>query len=111
VKLPDFPWDTLAPYGDTAKKHPNGIIDLSVGTPVDPTPQFIQDELHRASNAPGYPLTIGSSDLRTSMRTWAGKVLGVSGDFDLLPTIGSKELVTPSSLQMNAIYTSLQHQM
>ena len=105
MKLPDFPWDTLAPYGDTAKKHPNGIIDLSVGTPVDPTPQFIQDELHRASNAPGYPLTIGSSDLRTSMRTWAEKVLGVSGDFDLLPTIGSKELVAwlPTFLQSKSV--------
>lgn len=41
-KLPDFPWDALAPYGVKARKHPRGIIDLSVGTPVDPTPDFIQ---------------------------------------------------------------------
>jgi len=93
VKLPDFPWDTLAPYGAKAKEHPGGIIDLSVGTPVDPTPQFIQDELVRASNAPGYPLTIGTPQLRDAMRAWAEKILGVTGDFDVLPTIGSKELV------------------
>ena len=81
MKLPDFPWDTLAPYGDKAKLHPGGIIDLSVGTPVDPTPEFIQAELNRASNSPGYPLTIGTSELRSSMRSWAEKVLGVSGCF------------------------------
>ncbi len=64
-----------------------------MGTPVDPTPTFIQDELVRASNSPGYPLTIGSVQLRTSMRNWAEKILGVTGDFDVLPTIGSKELI------------------
>ena len=105
MKLPDFPWDALAPYGDKAKKHPGGIIDLSVGTPVDPTPSFIQEELVRASNAPGYPLTIGSTKLRESMRAWAEKVLGVTGDFDLLPTIGSKELVAwlPTFLESKSV--------
>ncbi len=105
MKLPDFPWDTLAPYGDKAKLHPGGIIDLSVGTPVDPTPEFIQAELNRASNSPGYPLTIGTSELRSSMRSWAEKVLGVSGDFDLLPTIGSKELVAwlPTLLEAKTV--------
>ena len=33
-KLPDFPWDALAPYGVIARSHPEGAIDLSVGTPV-----------------------------------------------------------------------------
>ena len=51
--LPDFPWDALAPYGETARKHPSGIIDLSQGTPVDSTPEFIQNQtgkyLHRFS--------------------------------------------------------------
>jgi len=49
-KLPDFPWDLLAPYGDKAKKYPDGFIDLSQGTPVDATPSFIQDALSTASN-------------------------------------------------------------
>ena len=59
-KLPDFPWDALAPYGAIARKHPQGAIDLSVGTPVDPTPEFIQQAFQRASNSPGYPLTMGT---------------------------------------------------
>jgi len=91
--LPDFPWDALAPYGDKARAHPGGIIDLSVGTPVDPTPEFIQAALREASNSPSYPLTAGTPELRSAITTWAKSRLGATGDFDVLPVIGSKELV------------------
>ena len=70
-----------------------GLIDLSVGTPVDPTPQIIQRSLRESSNAPGYPLTVGTPQLRASIREWAIKRLGAKGDFEVLPLIGSKELV------------------
>ena len=93
MKLPDFPWDALAPYGDKAKAHPSGFIDLSVGTPVDPTPQFIQDALSKSANSPKYPLTAGSEELRTAISNWAKRELGAIGDFGVLPLIGSKEMV------------------
>ena len=83
----------LAPYGERAKAHPEGGIDLSVGTPVDATPDFIQEAVSNSSNSPGYPLTIGSPALREAMRSWAMNQLGVTGDFDVLPTIGSKEFI------------------
>ena len=92
-KLPDFPWDALAPYGATARAHPAGIIDLSQGTPVDPTPEFIQVALRNAANSPSYPVTIGTAELRTSLSEWAKLNLGATGDFDVLPLIGSKEFV------------------
>ena len=92
-KLPDFPWDALAPYGDIARLHPGGIIDLSQGTPVDPTPEFIQRVFREASNSPSYPVTAGTPELRAAIRDWAIHRLGASGDFDVLPLIGSKELV------------------
>ena len=44
-RLPDFPWDALVPLGDRARAHPEGIVDLSVGTPVDPTPSVVRDAL------------------------------------------------------------------
>jgi aspartate/methionine/tyrosine aminotransferase len=91
--LPDFPWDALAPYGDKARAHPGGIIDLSVGTPVDPTPEFIQTALRDASNSPSYPVTAGTPQLRGAITAWAKSRLGATGDFDVLPVIGSKELV------------------
>ena len=92
-KLPDFPWDALAPYGTTAKAHPAGIIDLSQGTPVDPTPEFIQVALRNAANSPSYPVTTGTPELRAALSDWARNNLGVTGDFDVLPVIGSKEFV------------------
>ena len=91
--LPDFPWDALAPFGQIARAHPNGIIDLSVGTPVDSTPEFIQAVLRDSSNSPSYPVTAGTPDLRDAIRDWAHSRLGATGDFDVLPLIGSKELV------------------
>ena len=92
-KLPDFPWDALAPYGAIAKRHPEGAIDLSVGTPVDPTPEFIQEAFRKASNSPSYPVTVGTPELREAITAWAKKYLGATGDFGVLPLIGSKEFV------------------
>lgn len=92
-KLPDFPWDALAPYGATAKEHPAGIIDLSVGTPVDPTPDFIQQALRDAADSPSYPVTMGTPELRAAITEWAKVNLGATGDFGVLPLIGSKEFV------------------
>ena len=92
-QLPDFPWDALAPFGDIARKHTDGIIDLSQGTPVDSTPEFIQRAFQEASNSPSYPVTTGTPELRAAIRNWAITRLGATGDFDVLPLIGSKELV------------------
>ncbi len=92
-QLPDFPWDALLPFGEIARAHVGGIIDLSQGTPVDPTPEFIQKAFRDASNSPSYPVTAGTPELRAAIKKWAIQRLGASGDFDVLPLIGSKELV------------------
>jgi succinyldiaminopimelate transaminase len=93
--LPDFPWDLLAPHGRRAAEHPGGLVDLSIGTPVDPTPAVIRDALAAASDAPGYPRTAGTPALRAAAAGWLRRVHGVTGlaDEAVLPTIGSKELV------------------
>jgi succinyldiaminopimelate transaminase len=95
----------LAPYGEKAKKYQGGFIDLSQGTPVDPTPKFIQDALANASNSPSYPLTAGSEKLRSAIRDWATSNLGATGEFDVLPVIGSKEFVAllPTFLQSKTV--------
>jgi succinyldiaminopimelate transaminase len=104
-KLPDFPWDALAPYGVKARAHPGGIIDLSQGTPVDPTPDFIQKVLAESANSPGYPTTAGTPELQEAIRTWAHSHIGITGEFDVLPLIGSKELVAwlPTFLQSHTV--------
>ena len=105
AQLPDFPWDALAPYGEKARAHPQGIIDLSQGTPVDPTPEFIQQALRDASNSPSYPVTAGTPELRAAIKKWATERLGATGDFDVLPIIGSKELVAwlPTYLESETV--------
>jgi succinyldiaminopimelate transaminase len=104
-RLPDFPWDRLAPYQAIAAQHPDGIVDLSVGTPVDPVPQVVQSALDAASNSPGYPLTAGTVALREAASAWAARTLRASVDPDaILPTVGSKELVAllPTLLGLGA---------
>ena len=108
MKLPDFPWDLLAPYKKVASAHPEGIVDLSIGTPVDNSPTSMQDALARSGNAPGYPLTIVSPELRGALETWIRerRLAGASASvFDFLPTVGSKELVglLPTFLQAKKV--------
>lgn len=106
ASLPDFPWDTLAPYARTARAHPDGIVDLSVGTPVDPTPEPVRAALAAAADAPGYPTTHGTSALREAASAWLARRRRAPGvdPAAVLPTIGSKELVAglPSLLGLGS---------
>ena len=52
-RLPAFTWDRIAPLGEKARLHPDGAVDLSMGTPVDPVPLLIREALAEASDAPG----------------------------------------------------------
>jgi succinyldiaminopimelate transaminase len=100
-RLPDFPWDTLAGHAARARAHPGGIVDLSVGTPVDPTPPLVRQALSAAADAPGYPTTHGTPAVREAAAAWLRRRAGVSVDpAAVLPTIGSKELVAGLPAQL-----------
>jgi succinyldiaminopimelate transaminase len=105
-RLPDFPWDLLVPFARAAEAHPGGLVDLSIGTPVDPTPEVVQEALRSAANAPGYPLTAGTAVLREAVSAWFARRRGVPSldPAGVLPTIGSKELVAwlPTLLGLGA---------
>lgn len=95
LNLPDYPWEALAPFRATAAKHPGGTVDLSIGTPVDPTPALIRDALGAAADAPGYPTTHGTPAVREAIVDWFARRRGVTGlsSDHVMPTVGSKELV------------------
>ncbi|MEW2458942.1 succinyldiaminopimelate transaminase [Streptomyces albus] len=94
-RLPTFPWDRLEPCKATAAAHPDGIVDLSVGTPVDPVPELIRRALTDAADTPGYPTVWGTQALRDALTGWCERRLGARGitDRNVLPVVGSKELV------------------
>jgi succinyldiaminopimelate transaminase len=93
--LPVFPWDTLADVTAQARAHPDGIVDLSVGTPVDPVAPVIRAALADASGAPGYPTTAGTPALRASATAALRRRYGITDvpDDAVLPVIGTKELI------------------
>lgn len=106
ARFPDFPWDTIAAAKARAAAHPDGLVDLSIGTPVDPTPALAREALTAASDAPGYPTVLGPVAVRQAAVDWLSRRLGVQGlDADqVLLTIGSKELIAtlPSQLALGA---------
>ena len=94
ARLPAFPWDSLAPATELARSHPGGIVDLSIGTPVDPVPEVVRAALRAADNSPGYPQTAGTSAVREAAAGWLARRHGVSVDpAAVLPVIGTKELI------------------
>ncbi|AUZ35372.1 succinyldiaminopimelate transaminase [Arthrobacter sp. PGP41] len=95
LDLPDYPWEAMAPYAAKAAQHPDGAVNLSIGTPVDPTPALIQDALKAAADAPGYPTVHGTPALREAIAGWFERRRGVAGldPRNIMPTVGSKELV------------------
>jgi succinyldiaminopimelate transaminase len=71
------------------------MIDLSVGSPVDPTPEHIRRALAEATDAHSYPLTSGTVELREAIVAWYARRRGVPGLTvdNVLPSIGSKEFI------------------
>lgn len=95
-RLPEYPWQKLNPYREQAARHPAGLLDLSVGSPVDSTPLLIQSALSSAADAPAYPATWGEPQLRQAIADWYGRrraVLGLT-QRHVTPTIGSKEFIS-----------------
>jgi succinyldiaminopimelate transaminase len=106
ASLPVFPWDTLADAKAMAAAHPDGIVDLSVGTPVDPVAPLIQEALAAAASVPGYPATAGTARLRESVVAALARRYGITGltEAAVLPVIGTKELIAwlPTLLGLGA---------
>ena len=94
-----YDWSRIDPYRRRAEQCPGGLVDLSVGSPVDPVPRSVREALAASADdgqARGYPKTAGDGPLRQAVADWfrrcRGVDLGALGA-DLVPTVGSKEAV------------------
>ena len=89
--LPQFPWDTLSAAKAKAQSHPDGIVDLSIGTPADPVPQVVLDALADAgARWHGYPTVQGTPRLQEAItgylsRRWNSVPLS---EANVLPVMG-----------------------
>ena len=83
-------------------RHPDGIVDLSIGTPVDPTPEVVQQALREAADAPGLPGHGRAARDAAGGVDWLARSHGVTGlGLDgVLPVIGSKELIASLPLHL-----------
>lgn len=104
--LADYPWDAVVPFRERAAQHPDGLVDLSIGSPVDPTPEVVRRALAEATDAHAYPQTVGTPALREAIVDWYARRRGVPDLTvdNVIPTIGSKEFVAllPTLLGLGA---------
>ncbi|MBI8988399.1 succinyldiaminopimelate transaminase [Corynebacterium meridianum] len=107
--LPDFPWDTIADVKNRAAQHPDGIVNLSVGTPVDDVAEPIRDALTAAAAEPGYPQTTGTPELNRALVESLSRRYNMTGLTSecVLPVIGTKEAIAllPMLLGVGAGHT------
>jgi succinyldiaminopimelate transaminase len=92
---PPYPHDRLGTLRDLGDGVPGGLIDASVGTPVDPLPDIVRTALDDAmGSARGYPPTIGTAAYRGAAADWLARRFGVTVDPGAVcACVGTKEFV------------------
>ncbi len=97
TRLHPYPFERLAEI-KKASEHRSGKspIDLSIGEPKHPTPQFIKDELiNQLDSIASYPTTRGSDLLRSAISDWLINRFELSTDSltndHVLPVNGTRE--------------------
>jgi|SRR5438067_1424647 len=92
---PVYPYARLDALKQRAGEAPGGLVDLSVGTPMDPVPDIVVEALAAAGPlSAGYPRAVGGPALRKAAAGWMERSFGVVVDpVDVVNCIGTKELV------------------
>ena len=95
-KLPPYLFVEIDKAKKKARDEGRDIIDLGIGDPDLPTPNFVIDALNRAAKDPKthkYPLDQGLPEFRSSAAKWLRKRFGIemNPDGEIHPLIGSKE--------------------
>jgi succinyldiaminopimelate transaminase len=101
---PPYPYERLGDVLALAGAHDGGAVDLSIGTPCDPTPPEVIAALSGFDAARGYPPSIGTPAFRCAAADWIARRLGATVDpaTEVAACVGSKEFVasTPQYLKL-----------
>ena len=91
---PAYPYERLDGLKRIAEVFDGGPIDCSIGTPIDPPPEFVIEELARALGARGYPPSAGTPAYREAAAAWLRRRFDVEADAnDVVACVGTKEFV------------------
>jgi succinyldiaminopimelate transaminase len=93
---PPYPHDRLDALRRLADAVPGGVVDTSIGNPVDPIPEIALAALRQAApSSTSYPPSIGTLELREAAAGWIERRFGLHLDpaRELIATVGTKELV------------------
>ncbi|MBV8030477.1 MAG: succinyldiaminopimelate transaminase [Betaproteobacteria bacterium] len=94
AKLQPYPFERVRALIGGAPD-PSRTIDLSIGEPKHPTPQFIKDALFGSLDGLAtYPRSIGLPELRGAISTWLARRYGIPApdpETQILPVNGSRE--------------------
>jgi succinyldiaminopimelate transaminase len=99
---PAYPYERLDGLKEVASQFEGGAIDCSIGTPIDPPPDFVIEELARGVGARGYPPSAGTADFRDAAASWMSRRFGVDVSVnDLAACVGTKEFVASLAGYLN----------
>ena len=92
---PPYPYDRLDELKPLAERHAGGIVDCSIGTPIDPPPRSVVDALALSDSERSYPPSIGTLAFREQIATWFDARLGCDVDAvsEIAAAVGTKEFV------------------
>lgn len=100
---PPYPYDRLDRLAPVVAAHQGGVIDLSVGTPIDAPPTAVIEALATSGTERSYPASIGTADLRTAIARWTARRFEIELPIAAIGAcIGTKEFVatTPQLLRL-----------
>jgi N-succinyldiaminopimelate aminotransferase len=96
ARLQPYPFEKLrALYANIEPRGGSTPINLSIGEPKHPTPEFVQRALaEHLSGLASYPLTAGSAELRSAIADWLSmryRLDEIDPATQVLPVNGSRE--------------------
>lgn len=93
-QVPQYPYERLQPLREAARRLEGGVVDLSVGNPIDPPSPGAVEALSHSRTLPGYPSSAGWPEARQAAAEWMKKRLGAEVGLDQVALcIGTKEFV------------------
>jgi succinyldiaminopimelate transaminase len=93
-----YPYDRLGELLERCSHHDGGVVDCSIGTPCDPTPDAVRRAMADSTATNGYPTSAGSVAYRTAACEMLRRRFGVDvAPEQLAACVGTKEFVASTA--------------